>query len=155
MDAAAKLLRQIIQRVIGRRMQQWLLFRRADAVQMQLVNVPFLELVDGQPHAQAVGGDLGFGNGGLGGVHFRAAVVGLVNIGVGRERIGLGIAGTGGVNLVSESKLKAVLLGMHFMDFKRRLAGPDQAIQRVRLAAAGSPAAVGAADEHRAILRHQ
>ena len=39
------------------------------------------------------------------------------------------------------------------MHFERRLAGPDEPIERIRLRAARAPAAIGAADEQRAIGR--
>ena len=143
----------LVERVVADRVQDRQALGRAHSLGSQLVDVPLDELVHGHAH-------------GLRAFHFcadnlgrrliddRAAVVGAVNVGVGAHAVGGGISGGDGIDLVGEGQLEAVRLGAHLVYLERHLAGPRDAVEREAPAATGAPAAVGAADEERAVGLH-
>src|SRR5262249_38836707 len=62
------------------------------------------------------------------------------------------LARGGRIDRLGERQLEAIVSGPHFVDLERHLAGPHQALNGKGLVAARAPAAVGAADEERAVL---
>lgn len=83
-------------------MQQRQTVRGPQGREVEFVDVAALEAVDFQPHAAAVGGHCGPLNLRRRLVDFRAAVGGLVDIGVGLQAVRLRIAGRPRVDQVRE-----------------------------------------------------
>ena len=66
--------------------------------------------------------------------------------------VALGFFGDGAIDGRGEREDEAVGLSGDLLDFKRRLAGPDEALDAVFFRAEGAPAALGFAGEKRAVL---
>ena len=66
--------------------------------------------------------------------------------------VAFGFFGDGAIDGRSEREDEAIGLSFDFLDFKRRLAGPDEALDAVFLRAEGAPTAFGLAGEERAIF---
>ena len=110
------------------------------------------ESVDDEAHAQAVGRDDGRLHGRLGLVHLGAAVAGLVDVGEGVQGVVLGVGRGGGVDGMGELDFEAVMLRRDGAHLEGRTALEAHALEGEGLRAARAPAAVGAADEERAVL---
>lgn len=146
------LLRDLVECVPGFGVPEGFAFGGFEGLGGEVVDVALGEAVDFEAHLELVRGDGGGGDfrGDL--IDLGAAVFGLVDIGPRIHGVGGGVAGGGGIDGAGEGEFEAVRPGAHVMDLEGHLAGPADALEGERLAAARGPAAVGAADEERAIL---
>ena len=78
---------EIVQRVIGRVVKERFSFFRPHSCEMKFVDMAFLQSVDFQSHTLMIGCEGDALDRGCGFVDFRAAVVALVNVGVGLDLI--------------------------------------------------------------------
>ena len=86
-------------------------------------------------------------------VRLRSAVVGVVGVGVGRHPVGCRVAGGLRVHVRGELQFEAVRFGAHVEDLEGGLPAPHDALQAPAAVTGRAPAAVGLADEHRAVRR--
>ena len=112
-----------------------------------MVHVPFHKTINLESNALVISSHRGGGDLGRHVIHFRAAVVGLQDVGPCLHRITGHVTGGLGIDLVGEGQLEAVGLGAHLVNFERHLARPVHAIERKSFAAASTPTAIAATHE--------
>ena len=112
-----------------------------------MVDVTTDEPVNFKPHGFFVGGDGGGDDTRVGVVDFRAAVLGLEDIGPRLHAVAFRIFRAGGVDRFGEIQCEAVGVGGHGLYFKGCLARPLDALKGERLAAARRPTSVRSTSE--------
>ena len=108
-DVPESLGRDVIERVVRFFVQERQTIGAAQPRSMQFVDVPFLQLAHAQPDALTVSGDGNCLNRRIGRIHFRAAVVGAVEIGEGCHFVRFNLARRFGIDRFGEDELEAVV----------------------------------------------
>ncbi len=93
------------------------------------MNMPALQLVDLQMNTPAILAHFQTNNGWRGVIHFRTAVAGLVNVGIGSDRVRVDLAGCRRIHRLSEGQLKTIAEGMNMENLKRNRTGPIKPLQ--------------------------
>ena len=109
-------------------MQQGSTFRAADAGRVEFVNVAFREGAQDETRAAAIGSHGDAGDRRLGLVDLRAAIAGLIDVGV-RLQLERLRRDTRGIDRLGEDEVEAVGLRFHLQNLERRGAGEDEALQ--------------------------
>ena len=112
------------------------------------------EVGDLEVNRLPIGGDGDFLNFGCDLVDFWTAVSFLVDVGPGTGFVGADFLGARAIDGLGKGDDKAVGLGVHFVHFKRRLAGPADSLKGEVLSTSGGPSAVGASDEKGRVFAH-
>src|SRR5688572_22778728 len=111
------------------------------------MDMSLLQAIEEQAHRAFILADNCFFDSWLRAIDFRAAVAGLVNVGVGLDLVALEVFRGCRVDGLSEREFESIRFSAHLMDFKRNFAGPDQALKGEWFAAARAPAPVRSVNE--------
>src|SRR5262245_1519130 len=93
------------------------------------MHVTLLQTIEDQTYRTFVSTDHRPLNDRMSAVNLGAAVARLVNVGIGFQLIILNVFSACRVKRFGKGKFKAVRLDAHFVDFKRNLAAPNQALK--------------------------